>query len=180
MNKKELRTLVKEKKSLMNGTDIRSYSARVSEAFLKQEFYKTAEVLYAYLPYNQEIRTEQIIEQALKDGKKVAVPKVLDDGLMEFYEITSLCDVKPGAFGIPEPEGDGPPAVYEKVLMLMPGLAFDEHGNRIGYGGGYYDRYLERNRDKDYTKVALAYPFQIFDEIPADPHDEKVDEVITV
>ncbi|MBQ1895642.1 MAG: 5-formyltetrahydrofolate cyclo-ligase, partial [Clostridia bacterium] len=78
-----------------------------------------------------------------------------------------------------EPEGDGPPAVYGKVLMLMPGLAFDEHGNRIGYGGGYYDRYLERNRDKEYTKVALAYPFQVFDEIPADPHDEKVDAVIT-
>ncbi|MBQ1895408.1 MAG: 5-formyltetrahydrofolate cyclo-ligase, partial [Clostridia bacterium] len=86
MNKKELRTLVKEKKSLMNGTEIRSYSLKVSEAFLKLDCYKAADVLYAYLPYNQEIRTERIIEQALEDGKKVAVPKVLDDGLMEFYE----------------------------------------------------------------------------------------------
>ncbi len=179
MNKKEIRAIVKEKKSLMNEDAIRSYSADVTDLFLSKDFYKDAEVLYAYLPYNQEIRTEQIIEQALKDGKKVAVPKVFDDGLMEFYEITSLRDVKPGAFGIPEPEGDGPPAVYEKVLMLMPGLAFDEQRSRIGYGGGYYDRYLERNRDREYTKVALAYPFQVFDEIPADPHDEKVDEVIT-
>ena len=179
MNKKEIRTLVKEKKSLLNEEEIRSFSAKVSQEFLNRDFYKDAEVLYAYLPYNQEIRTEQIIERALKDGKKVAVPKVLDDGLMEFYKITSLADVSPGAFGIPEPKGDTPPAAYEKVLMLMPGVAFDEQRNRIGYGGGYYDRYLERNKNKEITKVALAYPFQIFPEIPADPHDEKVDEIIT-
>ena len=84
MNKKELRTLVKEKKSLMNGTEIRSYSLKVSEAFLKLDCYKVADVLFAYLPYNQEIRTERIIEQALEDGKKVAVPKVLDDGIWSF------------------------------------------------------------------------------------------------
>lgn len=178
MNKKEIRVLVKQKKSGLNEAEIRSYSAKVCEAFVKQDFYASAEVIYAYLPYNQEIKTEQIIEQALKDGKKVAVPKVLDDGLMEFYEINSLDEVSEGAFGIPEPKGDTPPAEYEKVLMLMPGLAFDEQRNRIGYGGGYYDRYLERNRDKEYTKVALAYPFQVFKVIPSDPHDEKIDHLI--
>ncbi|MBO4446404.1 MAG: 5-formyltetrahydrofolate cyclo-ligase [Clostridia bacterium] len=180
MNKKEIRTLVKEKKSLLNEEEIRSFSAKVSQEFLNRDFYEEAEVLYAYLPYNQEIRTEQIINQALKDGKKVAVPKVLDDGLMEFYEIKAIDECEKSEMGIPEPKGDTPPADDEKILMLMPGVAFDEQRNRIGYGGGYYDRYLERNRDKEITKVALAYPFQIFPEIPADPHDEKVDEVITV
>ena len=163
----------------MNEEEIRSFSAKVSQEFLNRDFYKDAEVLYAYLPYNQEIRTEQIIERALKDGKKVAVPKVLEDGLMEFYEITETEDFILSKMGIPEPKGDTPPATYEKVLMLMPGVAFDEQNNRIGYGGGYYDRYLEKNSDKDFTKVALAYPFQLFEEIPADPHDQKVDEIIT-
>ena len=180
MNKKEIRTLVKEKKSLLNEEEIRSFSAKVSQEFLNRDFYREAEVLYAYLPYNQEIRTEQIIKQALKDGKKVAVPKVLDDGVREFYEITAIDECEKSEMGIPEPKGDMPPAEDEKILMLMPGIAFDKKGNRIGYGGGYYDRYLERNKGKEITKVALAYHFQIFPEIPADLHDEKVDEVITV
>ena len=111
-------------------------------------------------------------------GKKVAVPKVLDDGLMEFYYIESFDGIEIGYCKIPEPVG-GTVATDKKVLILMPGLAFDRNHNRIGYGGGFYDRYLERYADTEFTKVSLAYDFQIFDELKVEEHDKKIDAIIT-
>lgn len=180
MNKEDVRTLVKEQKRKMNKEGITSYSSAISEEFFKQPFYKDASVLYAYLSYNQEIETKFIIERAWADGKTVAVPKVLSDGVMEFYEIKSFDEIELGYQGIPEPKGDGPVAAYKNVLILMPGLAFDKTGGRIGYGGGFYDRYIDRfeKRGTTFTKVALAYDFQIFVDLPIDEFDKKVDIIL--
>ncbi len=178
MDKKEIRKIVKLKKSKLSNREVLVYSHKVCEKFLAQDFYKKADVIYPYLAYNTEIVTDEIIEQAWRDGKKVAVPKVLDDGLMEFYYIDSFDGISEGYCGIPEPDG-GIVAKDEKVLILMPGLAFDREHNRIGYGGGFYDRYLERYADTNFTKVSLAYDFQIFDKLEVEEHDQKIDAVIT-
>ena len=144
--------------------------------------YQAAEVIYAYLTFNEELRTEFLIRRAWADGKRVAVPRVLGKGWMEFYYIDSFDGFITSAFGVPEPPEDSEKlADSDDVLLLMPGLAFDRDHNRIGYGGGFYDRYLERYMAKGtkFYKPALAYDFQIVDRIPAAPFDIKVDAVFT-
>lgn len=180
MNKDEARSLIKEQKRKLNSDDIELYSRLVSDMFFEQGFYLDAKVIYVYLSYNQEIETKFIVERALADGKVVAAPKVLSDGVMEFYEITSFDDIELGYQGIPEPTGKTPMADYKDVLILMPGLAFDKSGNRIGYGGGFYDRYIARYESKgtNFKTVALAYDFQIFDSLDVEEFDKKVDTLI--
>lgn len=182
MDKREIRTIIKEKKALLTPKDVAEYSDAVARAFTAQRFYREAEAIYPYLAYNTEILTDGIIRRAWQDGKRVAVPKVLDDGYMEFFYIDSFDSIALGYCGIPEPtEPFGPTADDKNVLMLMPGLAFGRDHNRIGYGGGFYDRYLERKEAAGtrFFKAALAYEFQIFETVPALPHDRKIDAVVT-
>jgi len=181
MNKKEARAVAKENKNKMNKDEIDTYSKEISATFLEQNFYSDATIIYVYLAYNQEIDTRYIIERAWNDGKRVAVPKVLSEERMEFYEITSFDDIELGYCDIPEPSGNTSIVDEKEVLMIMPGLAFDKNRNRVGYGGGFYDRYLERYEEKGtkFFKVSLAYDFQIFDEIDIEEHDKKVDAIIT-
>jgi len=182
MDKKEIRAQIKAEKAALSRAYIEAYSAHLAEVAAAQSFYRDADVIYAYLAYNEEIRTEALIRRAWADGKRVAVPKVLDQGVMEFYYIDSFDGIAPGYFGIPEPEGaPGRVADDRNFLMLMPGLAYGRDHNRIGYGGGFYDRYLERKQAEGagFVTVALAYGFQIFDGIPAEAHDRKVDIVIS-
>ena len=179
MDKKYLRQIIKEKKAMMNDAEIEKLSASLCLGLYNLDEYKNAGCIFAYVSYNQEVRTRDLIEHALKDGKKVAVPKVYGD-MMQFKYISSLNDLQPGYMGIPEPSGDLECADNREddVLMIMPGLAFDEIGNRVGYGKGYYDRYLAQHNKTMYTKVALAYDFQIVDSIKADAFDVKTDILI--
>ena len=182
MDKKEIRKLIKNKKAALSREYIEDYSARLAEKAALLPVYQEAEVLYAYLSYNEEIVTDALIRRAWADGKRVAVPKVLDQGVMEFYYISSFDGISAGYYDIPEPDGNPAFLADEKnVLMLMPGLAFGRDRNRIGYGGGFYDRYLERKQAEGtrFQTLALAYDFQIFDTIPAESHDAKVDVVIS-
>ncbi len=178
MNKKEIRTMIKARKKLLSREEIVSYSAKVCDILCREQIYKDAKVIYPYLAYNQEIITDTLIERAWADGKAVAVPKCYEDNRMEFHRISSFYDTEPGKFGIPEPKC-GDIANDSEVLIIMPGLAFDREFNRIGYGGGYYDRYLDRIKGCTFTKVAFAYEFQMVDRIEADDYDYKVDVIIT-
>ena len=141
MDKKELRRSIRERKRAMTEEEIVSRSEKLGVLFAQSEAYKNAKTIYGYLPYNQEVRTVPMLEQALKDGKKVAVPKVYGDE-MKFLYLDDLTKVSKGYAGIPEPIADGPVADDETALVLMPGLAFDPQGHRIGYGGGFYDKFL--------------------------------------
>ena len=182
MDKKEIRALIKAQKAALTEDYVRDYSARVTERFCAQDFYRSAPVLYAYLTFNQELRTDGLIRRAWADGKRVAVPRVLSQGVMEFYYIDSFEGFVTSAFGVPEPPEDPEKLADEPdVLLLMPGLAFDRAHNRVGYGGGFYDRYIERYQAKGTRifKPALAYDFQIVDAIPANDFDIRVDAVLT-
>ena len=175
MDKKELRRIMRQKKREMTTEQIHTASAQLCARFLACPEYQRAETIYAYLPYNQEIRTEAIVLQAFADGKKVAVPKIYGDE-MRFLYITDLSQVDKGYCGIPEPVADDPVAQDKTALVLMPGLAFDPQGRRIGYGGGYYDKFLRA--EPNHPTVALCYDFQMVEYLPVEEFDIPVDRVI--
>ena len=175
MDKKTLRKHIRQLKSAMTPEEIEQRSKRLEELFCATEAYRNAKTIYGYLPYNQEVRTVPMLERALRDGKQVAVPKVYGDE-MRFVYMEDLSLTAPGFGGIPEPVADTPVAEDTTALVLMPGLAFDESGRRIGYGGGYYDRFL--SREPDHPTVALCYEFQMVEDLPVEAFDIPVDLVL--
>ena len=177
MDKKTLRREIGAKKRALPAEDIERRSAILAERLYETVQYRAASSLYAYLSFNQEVRTNPIIEQAWADDKRVAVPKVVGDGMV-FIWIDSFDNLAPqGAFHIMEPVENGPVASDESALILMPGLAFDPEGRRVGYGGGYYDRYLAAQ--PHHPTVALCYDFQLFDHLDVEEHDVLVDVILT-
>lgn len=175
MDKRELRKSIRAKKQAMSDSEIIDKSQKLTAEFLKTSEYLNATAIYGYLSYNQEVRTETILEQALLDGKRVAVPKIFGEE-MRFIYITEMDQIAPGYKGIPEPIADEPVAKDLNALVLMPGIAFTEKGGRIGYGGGFYDRFLAK--EPDHNTVALCYDFQILDALPVEEYDIPVDKVI--
>lgn len=175
MDKKQLRAQIREKKRAMTEAQIVQASTRLAKLFAASDAYKAAKTIYGYLPYNQEVRTIPMLEQALKDGKRVAVPKVYGDD-MKFIYITDFSQVEKGYAGIPEPIADEPVADDPTALVLMPGLAFDKDGHRIGYGGGFYDRFLAAERN--HPTLALCYDFQMLPALETEEFDIPVDCVL--
>ena len=157
MDKTELRRRIREKKRAMTPEEIEERSRELGRQFAATEAYRKAKTIYGYMPYNQEVRTVPMLEQAIRDGKKVAVPKCYGDE-MKFIYLDDLTKVAKGYAGIPEPIADEPIAHDETALVLMPGLAFDPQGHRIGYGGGFYDKFL--SREPNHPTLALCYDFR--------------------
>jgi 5-formyltetrahydrofolate cyclo-ligase len=175
MDKKELRRQIRDLKRAMTEEQIQEKSHRLGDLFCRSELYRNAKTIYGYLPYNQEVRTVPMLEQALKDGKQVAVPKVYGDE-MKFILMEDLSAVEKGYAGIPEPVADEPVACDEMALVLMPGLAFDPQGHRIGYGGGFYDKFLAK--EPNHPTLALCYDFQMLQELETEEFDIPVDQVL--
>ena len=175
MDKKELRTMIRQRKRAMTEEEICQKSNRLRELFCASDAYRKAETIYGYLPYNQEVRTTEMLQQALNEGKKVAVPKVYGEE-MRFIYLEDLSQVAPGYSKIPEPIADGPVADDPTALVLMPGLAFDPQGHRIGYGGGFYDKFL--SKEPNHPTLALCYEFQMLPELKTEEHDIPVDTVL--
>ena len=175
MDKKELRRIIREKKRAMTVEAMEAASRRLGELFAETEEYKSAKTIYGYLPYNQEVRTVPMLQKALDDGKKVAVPKVYGDD-MKFIYMDDLSAVSEGYAGIPEPTADGPVADDQTALVLMPGMAFTKNGDRMGYGGGFYDKFLAS--EPEHPTVALCYDFQMVEELPTAEYDIPVDKVL--
>ena len=175
MDKKTLRAEIRAKKRAMTEEQIESASRRLGELFADCEAYRQAKTIYGYLPYNQEVRTVPMLERALADGKRVAVPKVYGDR-MKFIYMTDLNRVEKGYANIPEPVDDEPVAEDPTALVLMPGLAFDREGHRIGYGGGFYDKFLAE--EPEHPTVALCYEFQMLETLETEEFDIPVDLVL--
>ena len=175
MDKKELRKAIREQKRAMTEAEIVEASQRLSALFLDCEQYKAAKTIYGYLPYNQEVRTVPMLEQAILDGKRVAVPKCYGDE-MKFIYMDDLSKVEKGYANIPEPIADEPVADDPTALVLMPGLAFTTGGKRMGYGGGFYDKFLAA--EPGHPTVALCYAFQMVEDLPTEEYDIPVDCVL--
>lgn len=178
MNKESIRQEMKQRKELLTSDEIFQKSEVIQKLLYELPIYTEAEAVFCYVSFNQEVRTQNIITQALKDEKKVYVPKIIQ-GSMRFIEIMSLADLIPGFFGILEPKLDDEVLPGINNLVIVPGLAFDKAGRRIGYGKGFYDRYFNLYGMDKFMKVALSYDFQIYDELPEFPDDVKMNMILT-
>src|SRR5829696_195691 len=138
---------------------------------LKRKDFQPAKVVGAYYAFGSEVTTELIIEHAKILGKKIALPRVEEDKIT-FYELSSTKSLIKGRFGIMEP----PP--YEHMseidILVVPGIAFDKKGNRLGYGKGFYDRLLSGKR---IFSIGLAYSFQLLENLPHDKYDKRLDAI---
>ena len=175
MDKQALRKEIREKKRAMTETQIVTKSEKLGQLFVASEAYQQAKTIYGYLPYNQEVRTTAMLQKALDDGKRVAVPKCYGEE-MRFIYLDDLSKVEKGYCNIPEPIEDGPIADDPAALVLMPGLAFDPQGHRMGYGGGFYDKFLAQ--EPNHPTLALCYDFQMLEHLETEAHDIPVDYVI--
>lgn len=175
MDKVSIRRQIREKKRAMTQEEILLRSEKLGQLLAQSPIYQSAKTIYGYLPYNQEVRTVPMLERALRDGKKVAVPKVYGD-TMRFIYLEDMSCVETGYAGIPEPVADEPVAEDQTALVLMPGLAFTKDGDRMGYGGGFYDRFLAE--EPNHPTVALCYEFQILESLPTEEYDIPVDCVL--
>ncbi|MBS6395592.1 MAG: glutamate-5-semialdehyde dehydrogenase [Clostridiales bacterium] len=167
--KQEIRTEVKRRRADADPRLLHEASKRAVQQFTELDAYKDTQILLAYVDAKREVETRLLMRQAWEDGKRVAAPRVDGSGIMHYYYIDSLQDLEPGSFGIMEPKKECPLCETEDGLLLMPGVAFDEHCHRVGYGGGYYDRYLEKH--PGLVHIALAFEFQIFAGVPFEEHD---------
>ncbi len=187
--KKEIRRRILSARDQIPSEDRKRLSEKIKEQMLLCPAYCEAEVILAYVSYRSEVDTIELIKQAVADGKRVFAPKVHGDD-MEFWQIDSMGDLQSGYQGIPEPIERVPFTAYRKehrdgkTLMWMPGAVFDVQRHRIGYGKGFYDRYLESlGKDADIegklTTIALAYHCQVLAQIPNEPHDYRPDYLLT-
>ncbi len=177
MNKKALRAGIRARKLAMSPDDIARRSEILCQMVLDSAAYQSAEAVYGYLPFNQEPAITPLLLQVLADGKRLALPRC-DGAGMRFIRVTDLSRIRHTAFGVPEPMDDGPVAQEPAALVLVPGLAFDSGGFRIGYGGGYYDRFL--TAEPNHPTIALCYDFQLLDHLEPEPHDVPVDVIFSV
>ena len=162
----EMKALSQEQKQAMDRA--------LTKRFLNHSFYQKAKVIATYLSFSHEFQTQGLIDQALKDGKKVLIPKTYPKGRMEFVVYDPQQLVKT-SFGLLEPQGNLEVVDTSQIdLIHVPGLAFTTEGYRIGYGGGYYDRYLEHFTGQSLSTI---YPCQV-QEFNSEDHDIPVQEVL--
>ena len=172
--KSELRKQVLQEMKALPRQQKKAMHLALTDQFLKHPFYQEAKVIATYLSFPHEFQTQELIEQALKDGKKVLIPKTYPKGRMDFVVYNPQQLVKT-SFGLLEPQGDLEVVDASQIdLIHVPGLAFTTEGYRIGYGGGYYDRYLEHFTGHSMSTI---YPCQVQQFMPEN-HDIPVQEVL--
>lgn len=184
--KKELRHRFLELRDSLSQKVRDCEERNINRHILESSFFEEADILFAFASYGSETDTFFLVNQAFRCGKRVCFPLVLKEG-MEFYEVRAVTELQKGYKGILEPASDTGkvfvPKEGEHILMLMPGICFDRAGGRIGYGGGFYDRYLEKceRRGKMPVMIAPAYQCQLADVgiIPVKPYDIGPDYVVT-
>lgn len=172
MNKKEIRSRIKALRESYNKDELFLKSEKICNEFFR--LYSHMDIFLFYYPLNNEVNILPLIERLYKAGKEIYLPCV-QGREMEFRRFSGFDKLAEGAYGIYEPVGDK--LSKEGDIICIPGVAFDERCNRIGYGGGYYDRYLSKNTA--IKRTAVAYDFQIIENIETESFDESVNEIIT-
>ncbi|MCI5858131.1 MAG: 5-formyltetrahydrofolate cyclo-ligase [Agathobacter sp.] len=156
-------------------------SYQICKKLLESDWYAECDRILLYMATQNEVDLSAFMERAWADKKKLYFPKVIGEE-MDFYLAESMCDFKTGSYGILEPDTMEPISLMliDKTPMLVPGVAFSNDGYRIGYGKGYYDRYLITNqKNKRLIPIGIAYSFQVVDAFETDPHDYPMRTVIT-
>ncbi len=181
ISKKMLRDQMRQTLVLLPEAQRREKSVAIQERLFALEDFVRARCVAFYIAVPPEVETSLMIDRALATGKKVVVPSCnLETIELSLYQIRNRERLQRGAFGILEPVRDDRflTRAEEVDCVIVPGVVFDKKNNRLGRGGGYYDRFLKQLRP-DACKVGLAFSFQIVDAVPTDPHDVPVDIVLT-
>ncbi len=176
MVKTKIRKEILKIRSEISKQKLTEASHSIFEKLTSLDIWMHADYIYAYMDTKNEIMTRELIELAWSQGKRVAVPKVCGKDIC-FYIIESFSQCRPGYFGIEEPIEGLEEAKLEDVLVIVPGVAFDKECCRIGYGKGFYDRYLSQH--KQYTTAAIAGEWQLVEEVPYEDTDVRLDYLIT-
>lgn len=169
--KNSLRKEIVKKREELDEDFRKEYSQDLTDMFLNSETYKTAKVIMSYVSFRGEFDTSIINKQIIEDKKTLLLPKTYEEGVMKAFEIRDLNKLKKNDFGIFEPLETNE---KEPDLIIVPGVAFDLEGHRLGFGAGYYDRFLG---EKSIKTIAFCYDFQVLDVLPKDEHDIPVDEI---
>lgn len=178
--KQRLRNHMKNMRNTLSKEQLKLAEQKALVGISEKVDYKNASVVLAYMSFGNEIPTGKIIEKARRDGKLVGIPKVIKKGIMEFYDVTKV-NLVTSKYGIKEPETTGKHPIdilkHDKVFVIVPGLAFDHNHNRLGYGGGFYDRYLSKYIKK-VSILGLCYDFQCVDSVPVSSYDVPMDDIL--
>ena len=179
---------MKDIRGSLTETELTEYSHSICETVRGLRAYEEADIVLAYMSIGSEVRVQELINSARADGKRVYIPKVISKKEMRFY----LYDGKftKGSFGIKEPKNTSDMKMYDaelehllgenrRTLVIVPALAFDIEKNRLGYGGGYYDRFFEKVEGYPVSFVAVGFDCQIIDSIPTEPNDKKPEMIVT-
>jgi 5-formyltetrahydrofolate cyclo-ligase len=180
ITKREVRKIILDKRDLIDFKVRKEWDKNIFHNLINNVLYKNAKVIFAFVSFKSEVDTLQIMDHSFKHNKVICVPKIKSkEKGISFYEISSLEDLQLGYYEILEPKSKCKEAnVNDLELMLIPGVAFDRSGGRIGYGAGFYDKFL-RNTGKNFNKIALSYHFQVIGNVPMDSHDVRIDGIIT-
>ncbi len=176
--KKELREIVRQRKSLYSERELKAWSRLISDKILRLPQVQEAHVVMLYCSLPDEVDTHEMIKYLNGKGKKILLPAVISDTEMELRLYESDDDLQIGKFNITEPIGKAFNNVEEIDVMIIPGMGFDRQGNRLGRGKGYYDRFL-RLAPKIF-KVGVCFHFQVFEQVPTDKHDIRMDTVVSI
>lgn len=166
-----------ERKSLSEATFF-DYSKKICDTFLQSNEFKEANIIHCYVSMNarKEVDTISLLQKIIDSGKTVIVPVMLTDGLLEHVQLNNLDVLKENAWGILEPVQGIKLNPDTADCIIVPMLAGDIHGNRLGYGKGYYDRFLSGSNA---IKIGFCFDFAILDTLPTEQHDEKLSYIIT-
>lgn len=178
-NKKALRASIKQKRRALS-IEYRQQASRKMQAELTRlPCYQAAEYIMLYMAMQDEVQLDELIAMVLKDGKKAVIPLVTGAGLMEAVELSDMVDLVPDKYGIKTVSEEKRRLIApDKIdLIIVPGVAFDKAGHRLGMGGGFYDRFMLRASRA--VRAALAYDCQLLAAVPAEVHDLTVDYIIT-
>jgi len=180
MSRQDIRKEALSIRMKMDTGELNQLGSLIAQNLLKSDWYRNARCVHCFYGVTSkgEVPTVRILGDALASGKILVMPRVTDnDGGMEHIRVTNLELMQTGIWGIPEPVGDMRVPVEEIELILVPGLAADLRGNRMGYGKGYYDRFLETAPQS--IKAMLVPERFVYDSLPVKPHDVPVDYIVT-
>ena len=183
-DKKTLRKELLTKRKNIDVIEKEEMDKKILNKFYESKYYRESKNIFIYISYDSEINTKEIINKSLIDNKKIYVPRTeFKTRLMDAVEITSLDDLIESEYGILEPSIDEPHIEPNELdLIVVPGVGFDRNGGRMGYGAGFYDRYfkkISKDKMKKIVKLALAYDFQILEDVPMNEQDVPVNYIIT-
>ncbi len=182
LNKQSLRKQLLIKRSTLSPEYILDNSKKIVENLINLDIYQRSTNIMLYIATQDEVQTQEIIESAQKDKKRIFVPLIIrrDNALLPSLVIDFEEELVQGVLGIYQPKKEFyriyPPSTLD--LVIVPGVAFTIHGHRLGRGGGYYDHFLSQLESKTHS-IALSFEMQVFDEIPLDDHDMPVDYIVT-